>query len=257
MNWLNANKISLNSTKTELLLYHPKHKPLNYDIKVKINGRRLLPSKCVKYLGVIIDPHLSWNHHIDFVCNKLKRANGALSKLRHFLSKETLVSLYYALFHSHLSYSVQVWGLRENQQTRRILTLQKQALRLITFSDYNSHSLPLFASLNILSFFDYIKYSNIIFLHNCINHKLPSAVCKSINVTEITSKGRLHQKRTKSGLLRLPKVKTISYGNYSLTYQSVVAWNLLQHYLPVDDLSTININRLKYLVKFYFLSSYI
>ena len=110
VNWLNANLISLNSTKTELLMFQPKRKLTNFDIKIKILGHRIFPSNAVKYLGLLIDNNLSWNHHINHICSKLKRANGALSKLRHFVPGTVLLSLYYALFHSHMSYCCQVWS---------------------------------------------------------------------------------------------------------------------------------------------------
>ena len=35
-NWLNANKISLNVSKTELIIFKPKRKPLDFNIKVKL-----------------------------------------------------------------------------------------------------------------------------------------------------------------------------------------------------------------------------
>ena len=128
-NWLNANKISLNSNKTELLVFKPKRsKNSSYDIKIKINGQRLHPSNVVKYLGVYIDKDLNWNYHVNFVCDKLKRANGALCKLRHYVTEEILLSLYYSLFNSHLSYSAQVWAQHCNLKNHCILTLQKQAV---------------------------------------------------------------------------------------------------------------------------------
>ena len=40
-NWLNANKISLNVSKTELVLFKPKMKTLDFDFKHKLNGKRL------------------------------------------------------------------------------------------------------------------------------------------------------------------------------------------------------------------------
>ena len=38
-NWLNANKISLNVSKTELIIFNPKIKPLDFKIKIKLNGK--------------------------------------------------------------------------------------------------------------------------------------------------------------------------------------------------------------------------
>ena len=52
--WLKANKISLNASKTELIIFRHPNKELNYELKVKIDGKRLLTSKYVKYLVFIL-----------------------------------------------------------------------------------------------------------------------------------------------------------------------------------------------------------
>ena len=51
-NWLNANKISLNVSKTKLIVFKPKRKPEDFNLKIKLNGERLYPTDSVKYLGV-------------------------------------------------------------------------------------------------------------------------------------------------------------------------------------------------------------
>ena len=57
-NWLSANKISLNVEKTELVIFKNPMKVLSEVIKIKLTGKRLNPSKSVKYLGVRIDNFL-------------------------------------------------------------------------------------------------------------------------------------------------------------------------------------------------------
>ena len=126
------------------MIFRPIRKKIDYELKIKIDGHRLRPSKVVKYLGVYIDEHLNWKYHINFICNKLKRANGALSKLRHYVDKKTLTSLYFSFFHSHVSYASRIWGQHQTLQTRRVLILQKQALRIMSFSDFRAHSFPSF-----------------------------------------------------------------------------------------------------------------
>ena len=81
--WLRANKISLNCSKTELMIFRHPRKQINYELKLKINGRKLYPSDYVKYLGILIDPHLNWNYHTDFIAPKLSQALGMLMKIRH------------------------------------------------------------------------------------------------------------------------------------------------------------------------------
>ena len=56
-------------------------------------------------------------------------------------------------------------GLCDNSVTHRILTLQKAALRLITFSEPRSPSAPIFAVLEILKFFDLAEVLNILLVH--------------------------------------------------------------------------------------------
>ena len=74
-NWLKANKISLNVSKTELLIFRHPNKKIDFDFRLKIDGKRLISNKYVKYLGVLIDEHLNWTFHLNVLCTKLSRAN--------------------------------------------------------------------------------------------------------------------------------------------------------------------------------------
>ena len=98
-------------------------------------GNRIHASQSVKYLGVHLDEHLNWKPHVSSIAAKLQMANGVLSKIRHYVSLKTLINIYHGIFASHICYACQLWGLHDNSFTHRILTLQKTALRLITFSD--------------------------------------------------------------------------------------------------------------------------
>ena len=53
-NWLNAYKVSLNVSKTELVIFRSKGKPLDFNMKIKLSGKRLYPTDSVKYVGVQI-----------------------------------------------------------------------------------------------------------------------------------------------------------------------------------------------------------
>ena len=60
VHWLNANKIALNVSKTELVFFKPNRKKINSDIKIKLNGKKIYPTTSVRYLGVKIDSNLNW-----------------------------------------------------------------------------------------------------------------------------------------------------------------------------------------------------
>ena len=114
-------------------------KVINYDIRIKINGKRLMPSKYVKYyLGILIDSQLNWDHQINLFSGKLSRANGMLSKIRHYVPNNIIYSMYYAIFSSLMTFSSIVWGQVLNFNNNRISILQNKALRTITFSSRDS-----------------------------------------------------------------------------------------------------------------------
>ena len=63
-----------------------------------------MEKNCIKYLGIFLDENLNWKKHVSILSSKLRRANGALAKLRHFVFPKTLNYFYYAIFNSHLNY---------------------------------------------------------------------------------------------------------------------------------------------------------
>ena len=101
VNWLNANKISLNVKETEMVIFKSKQK--------KLFRKRLYPTESVKYLGVKIDTNLSWQYHVNDLSIKLNRANALLFKMRKYFSLKILRSIYFAIFYSYLSYCCIVW----------------------------------------------------------------------------------------------------------------------------------------------------
>ena len=72
--WLRANKFSLNIEKTELVVFRRQNTKLNKSFKIKLDGKRLFPTSSVKYLGVLLDEHLTWSSQISHVHIKLNRA---------------------------------------------------------------------------------------------------------------------------------------------------------------------------------------
>ena len=173
LNWLNANKISLNVKKTEMIIVKSKQKKLEGDLKIKLCGKRLYPTESVKYLGVKIDANLTWQHHVNDLSTKLNRANALLFKMRKYVSLKIVRSIYFAIFDSYLSYCYLVWA--QNFSTiQRIIILQKKAVRIINFQPRNFHTSPLFKQNSILKFQDKICLENILFVSRSLNNLSPS-----------------------------------------------------------------------------------
>ena len=81
---IRANKLSLNTSKTEL---KPRHKKNSKHLNFCISGQKLQPSSQMKYLGVILQDDLHWTTHLANLKKKLSRNIGLLSKIRHYVRK--------------------------------------------------------------------------------------------------------------------------------------------------------------------------
>ena len=99
----------MNVKKTELVIFKHQKKKLDSPIKIKLNRKRLYPSKSAKYLGFKIDENLSWKQHINDIAIKLNRANSLLYTIRNYVNKLILRTIYFSIFDSYINYANLIW----------------------------------------------------------------------------------------------------------------------------------------------------
>ena len=119
----------------------------------------------VKYLGIYLDQYLDWSPHVSHLSHKLVKTNAILCKLHHYVNKATIKSVYCAIFHSHLSYVCTAWGKNLNPK-HCINLLQQKDIQIISFAQYDAHTIPISAKLNITTFSDLILLCNCLFIYH-------------------------------------------------------------------------------------------
>ena len=73
----------------------------------------------IKYMGVHIDNKLSFNSHLNYVSGRLSRLNRVIYSLSNFMTRDTLLGIYYSLVYPVLIQSVIIWGgVSENKLNR-------------------------------------------------------------------------------------------------------------------------------------------
>ena len=84
--WLSANKLSLNISKSNFVVFQPPQKKKTFNIRLSVNDKPLKEELYIQYLGVMLDSHLNWKAPISHVTKKTKRNIGLISKLRYFVN---------------------------------------------------------------------------------------------------------------------------------------------------------------------------
>ena len=87
-----------------MVIFKSKQNKFEGDLKIKLCGKRLYPTKSVKSLGVKTDTNLSWQYHVNDLSFRLNRANALLFKIRKYVGLKILRSIYFSIFDSYLSY---------------------------------------------------------------------------------------------------------------------------------------------------------
>ena len=228
--WLNANKLTLNAKKSNYVIFRPYQRKLNYSINIEmIDNCTQIPTtlQCedhVKYLGVLLDSNLSWKFQINNVALKISRTVGVVARLRHFVPRTTLLNIYQSLILPHLTYGLAAWGQAAKTHLKKILVLQKRALRLMYFSEPRAHAVPLFISSKILplQMLYAEKVSSIMFDVSCMN--APSNICDFF--TKANSKHR-HETRSSSSGNYYVQTSRLNLNQDSFSRFGAKLWNAI------------------------------
>ena len=162
--WLRINKLSLNLKKTHFMLFKKSQTRCALDTDLVIDGIKIGRVDKTKFLGVVIDPGLTFKSHILYIKGKIARGVGILNKCRKYLNESTLLTLYYSFVYPYFNYCNSIWGNTCQAYLDPLVKLQKRAIRIICNVDRRSHTEPLFKKLCILNLSKLFVYCTQLFM---------------------------------------------------------------------------------------------
>ena len=74
--------------------------------------------------------------------NKLSWSVGILVKVKPFLLTAAMLTLYHAIFQSHLQYGVLVWSSTFKSYLKKLIVLQNKALKITGGAKWNERASP-------------------------------------------------------------------------------------------------------------------
>ena len=240
--WLNANKLSLNVDKTNYMFFSLSNQKLCYSSNVMINGVTVTKVSHIQFLGIIIDSHLKWKNHVQYIRSKISKGLGILCKARKLLQRSTLITLYYSFIYPYLTYCIEIWGSANSTVLSSLFKVQKRAIRVITVSPFNTHTHSLFQDLKILTLDKIYTYFLGLFMYK-VNNNLVPPIFKSF----VSHNSEIHYHNTRqSQLLHVPLCNSTAF-NKCVSFNGIKLWNLImcQFRLNVD----ISLSHFKYMLK--------
>ena len=111
----------------------------------------------------MIDDSISWKNHISYICSRISRNTGIISKLRHYLSINQLKQIYYNLIYPYISYAILAWGSAYKSHLQKVQIKQNHVIRLIFFA--TSYGKETESAKPLLNLLDILTVHNIYVLH--------------------------------------------------------------------------------------------
>ena len=172
--WFTANKLSVNASKTKLMLLTRQQALEHEPLHLMLNNEQLESVSHTKFPGLYIDEYLQWNCHISHCTQKISSGLYAIHSAKHIMSKENINILYHSLIHTYLLYGITLWGNTHKKILAQARDVAKEGDKNNNMFYYNEHTSPLFQTLSILKFNDLHDLHIIGIMYKFVNEKLPS-----------------------------------------------------------------------------------
>ena len=226
-NWLRANKLTLNADKSTFTIFKS-HKKVIHNMPecIEFLNQSIKRTSHNKFLGIILDEHLTWNFHITELSNKLKRLFHIFYNIRDYLSKENIKTIYYALVYSRIKYGLSVYGQACANKMKRIQTLQNQLLKVLSCKNYLYSTDQLHDEFELLKINDLTKQEIATFVHNFFSNSLPPVFDGYFETLASN-----HNRNTRNGenLLKIHNHPTFAAS--SIKIQGAKVWNNMSNNL--------------------------
>ena len=81
-NWFVSNHLFLNLNKSSFIIFHSSKKSVSFEFPLSINNSLLNRVTTIRYLGILMDEHLTWSKHITHIQNLIAKNIGIISRIQ-------------------------------------------------------------------------------------------------------------------------------------------------------------------------------
>ena len=227
--WFNANRLTLNVSKSSYLLFHG-HKKTLPNFKIVLNNVEVPWVRHAKFLDTWLDEHLNWETHVNKVLTKVKCGIGMLRCSKNLLISTAKRLLYFRQIHSHLCYCLCIWGsMLQKNMLNKLVNAQRYAVSLI---DPNCCIEVIFRKYKILRLVDMLHLEQCKMgyklCHNLLPAKLAENMLHDHKSHSISKEHRYFTRGKKTP--NLPGAISVKY-RVSFLYSSIREYSALDHNL--------------------------
>jgi len=212
--WMEEHKLNVNSSKTKYIIF--KRKPEDY-IEIKYGEHEIQLVRNYKYLGVILDEKLNWAEQIQRQVKKARKIAGVFKLVGRRIPKPLKKSLYFSMFHSVITYNIQIWGNTYGSLMKSLQTVQNKAIKNLFCYESRTATSFIHCENGILPLNYHIKFKLINQVHMMLTNKINTNTQLQINSNIHNYNTRTAQNiRIMSSNIRFNNCETVYNAAYKL-----------------------------------------
>ena len=224
--WMKANKLKVNESKTEVILFGTKQRLQKLgNITVRVGEEHITPTKCVKNLGVHYDQQLSMEVHVRAICRNVHMHLRNISRIRRYLSQDATQLLVRALAISRIDYCNVLLAGITSEKLQRLQRLENTCARVIALTPRMTHIRPVLKALHWLPVKERIEFKVLVHTYRALHDSSPLYIKDML-------KPYTPARPLRSGdqlLLQKPTITTTTFGRRTFAYMAPSLWNPLPY----------------------------
>ena len=129
--WSEANKLSVNVKKSKLMVFGSRSRVKKAkNLKIYMKGNLLQKVPTFKYLGVILDPTLTYNHHISSIVRTVLHKMTLMAKVKKYLNNDVALQIYKSMILPYFDYADVIFHKSNKSAVDKLQRLQNRCLRI-------------------------------------------------------------------------------------------------------------------------------
>ena len=211
--WYTENKLKVNVTKTEVMIFGTSKKIANVteqDFCIRFGNTKLNIVKHFKYLGIELDQGLSWNHYCEAMARKAGLKLHMMRRLQKVLPRQTMIQIYKTYLMPILEYAATVWGFTSARNINRIQRIINLSARIISnnYDFVNCRGEEILKELNLSTFEERRDFLLAVTMYKCHQGIAPNNLMDKLNLqSQVADRTTRH---TDESTYHIPNTRTKS-----------------------------------------------
>ena len=223
--WMNANRLKLNDSKTEFIIFGTSHVLSQLSTtSIQVGESNITARTAVRNIGVMLDSRLTMFSQVTNLCKQAWHSVYNISKIRSYLTEDQTKCVVHAYVTSKLDGNNALLAGIPSVLESQLKRIQHAAAKLIMQSKKYDHVSPLFSKLHWLPITDRITFKVLLLTFKALNNKGPVYLK---DLFTFYHPPRHLRSASDPLILEIPRSKLKTYGDRSFSINAARKWNKL------------------------------